>query len=895
MILRQHLVRRRGTVLPLVAISLTALLGMIALGVDLGVVAVARTQCQAAADIAALAGCRQLNGQASDNNVGTVGTAPGVNPPTPPSGAQGTALQTAEGNSVLGQPITYGQVTVSAGVYRYSSSTQQFTPDMSGTKAATESWTAIQVAINTSQPMYFANIFGMGPVNVGATALAVHRPRDVAIVLDFSTSMQYSSNVNIRGSTNGGPTPGSMNPDPVYPQFGPWSIFPSSGGANPMMATTGYGDRGGEGHAVSNLTMATQNGPALVNDFLYDSTGSGNYVNAFVVGDPANYNPNLTPVVTPAPSSWTTHPAPALDGDAWPLKRGVTTPSGPSDYASTVQDYLGSTATQTDKTNFENNGYDWDFTANQLKTGTNTFKGYTMGPGYYGKTFYMWPPDPRQAKDWRRLYFGTNDNTQLWDSGGNWIHNGGTTVSLNYPAILAWIKSGPQTLPGNLQSGRVIYYSSIPSDVNISGSSSTDLDKKFWKEYIDFVVGYNSYDQAHSLYGQNSSNTFNGTTFGSTVQISAPPSSGTPPPYMSYTDIPIHPRLHFWFGPLTMIAFLTGKPEYARNWNPGTSHEAHDWHLKAGIQSAIQDIKNNHPNDYASLIYFSTLSQYNTARAPMGQYYTWMTNALWYPYNLIDTNTASGTVGQVSGTMRPYDVNFNDKSQGTIPTANGGTNSSGGIMTAYNQFSSNTGQGFTGRRGAAKLLIFETDGVTHDWYGDGSGNPAPLTNVGAYQSYYTFPGNSDEGVNSNVSSPSKLATVGAVQQLCASTAANPPGYSTARQPVRVHALAFGELFEPYLTNDATAGPMQQCALQFLLNIQLAGGTSQAPNNTLATCWGYPGTPTSGGDGITAPSGGYTTGQQSFKIIVGGYQQRIDLIRQALQRIMQSGVQVALIQ
>ena len=24
------------------------------------------------------------------------------------------------------------------------------------------------------------------------------------------------------------------------------------------------------------------------------------------------------------------------------------------------------------------------------------FYGYTQGPGYYGKTFFIWPPDPRQ-------------------------------------------------------------------------------------------------------------------------------------------------------------------------------------------------------------------------------------------------------------------------------------------------------------------------------------------------------------------------------------------------------------------------------------------------------------------------------------------------------------------
>ena len=26
---------------------------------------------------------------------------------------------------------------------------------------------------------------------------------------------------------------------------------------------------------------------------------------------------------------------------------------------------------------------------------TGKFKGYSMGPGYYGKTFFIWPPDPR--------------------------------------------------------------------------------------------------------------------------------------------------------------------------------------------------------------------------------------------------------------------------------------------------------------------------------------------------------------------------------------------------------------------------------------------------------------------------------------------------------------------
>jgi Flp pilus assembly protein TadG len=889
MLLRDNEARRRGTILPLAAVSITALLGLIALGVDLGMLAVARTQCQNAADLAALAGTRLLNGNIANNNK---------------PAAEAFAATMAKNNSVLSVPLVSSQITVTTGVYRYNSTTQIFSADFSGTKNAGESWTAMQVQINTAQPTYFAQVWGVNPFAVGAQAIGVHRPRDTAIVLDFSTSMQYGSNVNIRGSTNGGPTAGSENPDPNYPQFGPWSIYKasavSSGNPNPMMNVDGYGDRGGEGHAPSNLTIATTNGPAIVGDFLCDTTGGGNYVNAFVVGNPTTYNASLTPVVTPTPAAtWLSAP---VDGDPWPLKLGKTTASSPTDYAGCVNDYLGTSSGNSsgpdgifDNVNGGNQvGAGYDYNPNTGLTTAGAFKGYTVGPGYYGKTFYIWPPDPRTpvstpgqtgyvAGDWRQRYFGTNDNSKLWDSAGNWIKGGGT---INYANVLAWLKSGPQTLPPNLQSGRVIYYSSIPSDVS---SYTSNLDQRFWKEYIDFVLGYPSetysYDQAHTLYGQSSSNTFGGYTFGPSVQITANSSlTNSPQPYMSYGDNPLQPRLHFWFGPLTMMAFLVGKPEYGRNWMPGTCHEAHDWQLKAGIQSAITDFKNNHPNDQMALIYFATTYAYAKARVPMGQNYTYLTNALWYPYSLI--NPADGSV---SGTIRPYDTGFNDLVVGNVPNANGGTDSSAGLAVAYNQFSSNSSQGFTGRRGAVKMVVLETDGVTHDNFG------YAMQNYGAWNSYYNINNNNfDEPVNSNVNSPSKQVTYTVAQQLCASTAASPPGYSTSRQPARIHCMAFGAMMEPSMTNDATAGPMQLCVMQFLLNIQQYGNTSPS-SDTIQTCWGYPGTPTAGGDGITPPSGGYTTGTQSFKIIVGGYQQRISLIQQALARIMQSGVQIALIQ
>ncbi len=359
MLLRDY-TYRRGSIVPLAAISLVALMGMIALGVDLGMLAVARTQCQNAADLSALAGTRLLNGNTADNNR---------------PAAQTFAVTVATNNSVLSVPVATNQVTVTTGVYRYNSTAQQFAADFSGSKAATESWTAMQVQINTQQPTYFAQVFGISPIAVGATAVAVHRPRDVAIVLDFSTSMQYGSNVNIRGvnELTTDPTAGSMNPDPNYPQFGPWSIFQASavapGSPNPMMSLDGYGDLRGEAHAPSNLTLAGSNGPAMVGDFLCDTTGSGNYVNAFVAGNPASYSASLTPVVTPTPaSSWLSAP---VDGDRWPLKKGKTSAASPSDYAGCVNDYLGTNKTSS-------SGPDGTF--DKVVNGQHVGSGYDYNP-----------------------------------------------------------------------------------------------------------------------------------------------------------------------------------------------------------------------------------------------------------------------------------------------------------------------------------------------------------------------------------------------------------------------------------------------------------------------------------------------------------------------------------
>src|SRR6478735_3950402 len=107
--------RREGAVLPLVTICLVGLVGFVALAIDVGMVAVARTQAQSAADVAALAGARTLDGKSVNNNQ---------------ANAEAEAVEAATSNSILATRITPAQVTVhEAGVYRYDTGTLRFKSD----------------------------------------------------------------------------------------------------------------------------------------------------------------------------------------------------------------------------------------------------------------------------------------------------------------------------------------------------------------------------------------------------------------------------------------------------------------------------------------------------------------------------------------------------------------------------------------------------------------------------------------------------------------------------------------------------------------------------------------------------------------------------------------------
>ncbi|MGB8167278.1 MAG: pilus assembly protein TadG-related protein, partial [Chthoniobacteraceae bacterium] len=316
---------RRGVVLIVMVMCLLSLFAFLALAIDVGMLATARTAAQDAADAAALAGIRTLNGYSTNNNYSNV---------TPNAQAVATA------NKIFGTSLTNSNVTVNIGRYTYDSTTQQFSANFPGTSGA---WTAVQVAVNTdvSGSMTFSKLLNTGSMNVQTTATAVHRPRDIAIILDYSGSMRFASLTGIPYSSA---RTGSNNADTNVPSFGHYSS------TNDNLTATSFSSP----YDAANITATTSDGrPPVCADFYQDATG--------------------TPAFSVPSSNYTSTPG----GDNC-LKTSKNTGAN---YATNVYDILGTTSK--DNT-FESSGYK----AYSMRT---TFNRYTQGPGYYGKTFWIWP------------------------------------------------------------------------------------------------------------------------------------------------------------------------------------------------------------------------------------------------------------------------------------------------------------------------------------------------------------------------------------------------------------------------------------------------------------------------------------------------------------------------
>ncbi len=818
--------QRRGAALVLFAVCLVPLIACVALAIDLGILTLAQTQLSDAADAAALAGARALNGDTTNNRNNNY------------SAAGPTAQAVLHANSILGAPLESSQLNLAIGCYTYNSNNERFEGQLRS-KPSADNWNLVQATVtaDVGNRLGFSKIFNFTVPNLQAVATAAHRPRDICLVLDYSGSMRFGSLLGLPYSGDRS----SNNQDTIYPTFGHYS----SGNADLQ------GSPASSPHSDANITRTADGRGPIIEDFYMSATGG----TAF----------------TPAPSSYASTPG----GDNF-LKSNYNRSSS---YAQTVKDLLNlnSVSNSTRNSSFETYGYNW----NSFNPDPPTFQGYTLGPGYYGKTFFIWPPDPRSNRDWRKLYFtypgsstAMDDNSRLWDSWGNWREPSSNTYAIDYSAILDFIKNvGPNPFPTRLQAGRILYYDAIPDTISTSSWPPSDSNQRFWKDYIDYVLGLTQTSSRNYEIINNGNIGLTGYgedfTWG-TVRITSRNSlSGNPKPYMRYDDNPKRPRLSFWFGPLTMIDFLGNYNLWNRSeynnysnqrycWWPGTCHETPLYACKLGIRAALNDINNNHPNDMVSLIMFSSpldaandtvASRFNRARVGLSRDYARMDESLWYP---------PATIGNASATVRPYDSDNLE-----VPRAMGGTCYAMGLMLAYNQFSSNaslrafnsgepTGDaGGNGRRGAQKIIIFESDGApTYS-------ASASLVSSGTCRNYYRIRYNSSNpgagefptGVTNYGSATSGVTSQ--IYNLCSQLAAleGAGGYSTASHPLLIHCIAFG--------------PQASSATAVLEQMQILGNVND--------------------------------GMPSYKLVDGTETEIVNKLQTAIAKILQDGVQVSLIQ
>lgn len=198
----------RGLTIFLVAMSLTALLGVMALAIDLGMLYVARSQAQRAADAAALAGANVF---ISSGCTSVTGGCVVGGPQEAPAAAQ--AITVAAKNNVMGQPADVkwagtSSCPTTAGnniCFSYPTSTEP------------------QITVTVRRPgiqTIFAHLFGVRAAEVDATATAEafnpvgnNNSQDVACVTPFLVPNCDPNNVNGNGGTVNPACPTTTNGD----------------------------------------------------------------------------------------------------------------------------------------------------------------------------------------------------------------------------------------------------------------------------------------------------------------------------------------------------------------------------------------------------------------------------------------------------------------------------------------------------------------------------------------------------------------------------------------------------------------------------------------------------------------------------------------------------------
>lgn len=173
--------QKHGGVVVQVALFSTVMVGMGALAIDVGAMYATRTELQAAVDAAALAAAANLVGDGVDD---------------PRNMAIQAADEFARRNSVLRRHVGIdADRDIEFGSAAYDGSSQRFTFQPGGQNFDAVRVTVRRTANSQGGPLQltFAQMFGYQTKDLWASATAVLIPRDIAVVIDLSGSMNDDS------------------------------------------------------------------------------------------------------------------------------------------------------------------------------------------------------------------------------------------------------------------------------------------------------------------------------------------------------------------------------------------------------------------------------------------------------------------------------------------------------------------------------------------------------------------------------------------------------------------------------------------------------------------------------------------------------------------------------
>lgn len=232
-------------------------------------------------------------------------------------------------------------------------------------------------------------------------------------------------------------------------------------------------------------------------------------------------------------------------------------------------------------------------------------------------------------------------------------------------------------------------------------------------------------------------------------------------------------------------------------------------------------------------------------RSPLSTNYNYATAALLFPFGTINADGSANNTEITPYTADPATGSIPSSDFTDTPRPDGDTSFAMALMLCYNQFAVTPSTDTTlrtfatsspitfpsgmagglGRKGAQKVIIFETDGLPN------CSATANLVNAGSY-SYYKIRYNMNNPSGSEY--PSITATtinnstvLNQVNSLVSSLSST---YGTSRNPFRLYAVGFGPVFQG--TNASSAKTTLQ-TMQYYAGTQSSASTA-LPSNQIIT-------------------------------------------------------------